>query len=105
MREKKTPIKKVRYGGICVSIWRDEQIGRQGQRFSIDSAVLDRSYKDEQGQWQRTHSLKANDIFKAIEALREAFRYMTKGEEDTEDPGEETEAEVEVEAVRSEKAA
>jgi hypothetical protein len=80
MQPKNKPEKRFRYGAVCVSIWRDEYEGPKGQAFESNSVTLDRAYKDRDGQWKHTNSLKENDIPKAIAALEEAFKHMSKRE-------------------------
>ena len=66
------PIKKFSVGGIQVAIWENE--GKEGVQFN--SVSFDRRYKDKDGNWQSTTSLKMNDLPKAVLALQKAYEYL-----------------------------
>ncbi len=69
------PEKKFRAGAVSATIWRNER-QKDGQVFSYPSISLDRSYKDQSGEWKNSSSLRAADIPKAVLVLSEAFRYL-----------------------------
>lgn len=73
------PIKKFSVGGIQVAIWENE--GKEGAQFN--SVSFDRRYKDKDGNWQSTTSLKMNDLPKAILALQKAYEYLSLKEPET----------------------
>ena len=105
MTEKKQPLKKIRFGAICATIWRDTYSDPKGHSFEVDSVVLDRTYKDRKGDWQHTGSMKKEDLLKAALALQKAYEFLAGPETEevstTEENGEENaELEVEVEQVR-----
>lgn len=79
------PAKHIRFGGIRVTLWKDERKGPTGQSFDSWSATIDRAYKDAKGVWQNTGSLRENDIPKAIAALQKAYAYILEkgGDDDT----------------------
>lgn len=79
------PVKSFRFGAVRAAIWKDQKQDRQGRSFDSVSVSLDRAYKDAQGDWQHTHSLKEVDIPKAILALSKAYQYIT--ERDSENGG------------------
>jgi hypothetical protein len=47
------PVKQFRIGLISAAVWRREAGGN-----TFHSVTIDRSYKDEDGNWQRTNSLR-----------------------------------------------
>lgn len=73
------PIKKFSVGGVQVAIWENE--GKEGVQFN--SVSFDRRYKDKEGNWQSTNSLKMNDLPKAILALQKAYEYLALKEPST----------------------
>ena len=81
------PVNKIRYGAVSVSIWRDIYRNARGEEFEVHSVVLDRTYKDRDGDWKHTNSLKETDVPKAIAALEDAFRYLCKKGKEEEDTG------------------
>ncbi len=84
--EKNQPVKKIRAGAISVTIWNNpatnkfgEHIGEEGNYKTIS---VDRSYKDKQGQWQKTNSYRVNDLPRAMVALRKAYEYLILHEDE-----------------------
>lgn len=75
------PEKHFRFGAVRASVWCDVRNGPSGQPFKSWSVTLDRAYKDAQGEWQNTHSLKEADIPKAVLALERAFEFITSRNE------------------------
>lgn len=80
---KNQPVYKVRVGGVQGTLW--ENAGKEGNFFT---ASLNRSYKDDKGQWQQTQSFRVNDLH-AIEVcvrkLYEKARLKTSDDQTTED--------------------
>jgi hypothetical protein len=87
MEKNNKPEKHFRFGGIRVSVWCDMRKGPTGQEFASRSVTMDRAFKDASGQWQNTHSLKENDLPKAIAALQKAYEFMTQKKGDGEEDG------------------
>ena len=69
------PEKKFRAGAISAAIW-ENQTMRDGQQTSFNTISFERAYKDKQGQWQNTHSLRVSDIPKAVLVLNKAYEYL-----------------------------
>ncbi|MCK4981962.1 MAG: hypothetical protein KAS17_03510 [Victivallaceae bacterium] len=69
------PIKKFSTGNVQASIWRNQTMvnGAPKEFFSVS---VERSYKDKQGNWNNTNSLRTTDIPKAQLALSEAYRFL-----------------------------
>ena len=72
----KLPVKKFKAGGVEVSIWENEFVGRSGEAGVAHSVKLERRYKDKEGNWQGTGSLKEVDIPKAVLALNKAYEWI-----------------------------
>ena len=79
------PEAKFKVGAVRASIWKWTNTAKDGRQFTQRKAVLDRAYKDANGQWQHTNSYDTNDVPKAVLAMQKAFEYMTtkNGESDT----------------------
>jgi hypothetical protein len=58
----------IKVGGVVATIWRNENDGKVSL-----SVTLERSYKDRNGEWKKSHSLRQNDLPKALLALQKAF--------------------------------
>lgn len=70
--ENQKPVKKIRVGTLSATIW--ENTSSEGKKFP--NIHLERSYKDKEGKWQQTKSLRQSDLPAASLVLNEAFRYL-----------------------------
>jgi hypothetical protein len=66
------PILKLRSGALQVAAWKNT--GEKGDWFSVK---LEKSYKDAQGNWQRTQSLTNRDLLAAARLLETAWDYLS----------------------------
>ena len=71
---KNLPLKKFRAGPIQAAIWENESQIEEAGKFKTIS--LDRSYKDKNGIWQKTNSMRINDLPKAAVVLTKAYEYL-----------------------------
>ncbi len=79
------PEKKFRAGAVSATIWKNE--GQKGPKsFSFHTISLERSYKDQQGNWKTTSSLRLGDLPRAKLVLNKAFEYLVVNEELAEMP-------------------
>ena len=78
MKQKHRPEKSYKFGSVRVSIWKGTRNTRDGRQFETSNVTIDRAYKDADGNWKNTSSLKENDIPRAIAALQAAFVYLTE---------------------------
>lgn len=74
------PEKKFRAGGITVSVFANEIQTKDGKA-SVKSVSLQRAYKDRDGNFQNSSSLRVNDLPRAIVLLDKAYAYLVMGEE------------------------
>ena len=73
------PVKRFAAGGVSVSVWENE--GKQGSPYYTVS--LQKRYL--QGtEWKNSHSLRVNDVPKAVLTLQKAFEFLSLRERDTE---------------------
>jgi len=70
------PEKSFVAGGIVVSIW-DNEVEVEGATRSFKSVSFAKRYKDKEGNWQTSSSLRLNDIPRAIVALGKAYEHLT----------------------------
>jgi len=63
--------------GLTATVWENEKQDQSGNKYSECSVVLERSYKDREGNWQKTGSLKEKHIPKAILLLQEVYKELT----------------------------
>jgi len=72
MQTKEKP-EHIKVGAVRLTLWRDTRNGPDGRVFESRNVTIDRAYKDSQGQWQNSSSLRENDIPKAVVALLRAY--------------------------------
>lgn len=67
-----------RHGSCSASIFENEYANKDGA-FTVRTVSFQRSYRDKQGNWQKSTNLRVNDIPKAILVLNKAYEYLTSG--------------------------
>ena len=70
------PEKKFRAGAISATIWNNSTTDKFGNLVSYKTVSFDRRYKDKDGIWQSSNSLRVNDLPKAMIVLNEAYKYL-----------------------------
>jgi hypothetical protein len=81
------PLKRFQSGAISVTIWENENLSPEGQVQSYKSVSFERRYKDKNGEWKSTNSLRVNDLPKASLILSKAYEYLVlTGEDHDETP-------------------
>lgn len=81
-KAKTKPVTTVRCGGIKATVWANEMKNKDGSTFVVHNVNLDRSYKDQDGQWQTTNSIRQADVPKAILVLQKAYEYCVLSKAD-----------------------
>jgi len=80
--EKNKPEKKFRAGPVTATIWRNAT--EDGTK-EYNTVSFDRVYKDKNGEWKNTNSLRVNDLPKAAMVLSKAYEYLAmQGKDDEE---------------------
>ncbi len=75
-KEKSLPEKKFRAGSINATLWKNKGTAKNGSSVEFNTVSLDRNYKDKDGNWQSTHSLRVNDVPKAILVLNKIYEHL-----------------------------
>jgi hypothetical protein len=65
------PVKKFKAGAISATVWENQAQNQQGESVSFD-----RTYKDANGEWQHTNSLRMADLPKATLVLSKAYEFL-----------------------------
>ena len=73
---KNTPEKKFSTGSLTATIWQNQGRGRNGEVISFRTVSFQRSYKDKNGVWQNSSSLRVNDLPRASLVLQKAYEYV-----------------------------
>lgn len=71
-KNKDNVMRHIRVGGIEATVWKNTV----GENVSY-SVTLQRNYKDKNGEWKTTYSLRQNDLPKALLALQKAFEHVS----------------------------
>lgn len=76
MNKTNHPEKKFVAGPISVTVW-NNKTEKNGEEISFPTITIDRNYKDKEGNWHSTNSLRSTDLPKASVALNKAFEFLT----------------------------
>jgi hypothetical protein len=70
-----SPAAKLSAGALTVNIWMNT-IQKNGKDIQLPTVTTQRSYKDRNGDWQNSHSLRVDDLPKAILLLSRAYEQL-----------------------------
>ena len=74
-----------RHGACSASVFANE-VSRGDESFKVKDVNFQRRYRSKEGEWQTSHSLRINDIPKAVLVLNKAYEYLTSnGQVDSEE--------------------
>ncbi len=62
---------KFKAGGIAATVWKNQS--KDGEYRTVS---FERSYKDKDGTWKKTSSLRLNDLPKATVVLNKAYEHL-----------------------------
>lgn len=79
------PVKSFRSGALQVTIWENENLTPEGQVQVYKTVSFDRRYKDKNGEWKSSNSLRVNDLPKAALMLNKAYEYLILTGEDNDE--------------------
>ena len=76
------PIKEFRSGGVKAAIWRND-VQRDGQTFVRHSVRIQKSYRDDRGDWKTTEYYYPEDLPRLALVAGKAFEFinLTESEE------------------------
>jgi len=69
------PEMKFRAGAVNATIWQNEG-QKDGEVTTYNTISIERNYKDKKDAWQKTNSLRINDLPKAALVLTKAYEYL-----------------------------
>ncbi len=76
------PERKIRAGAISATVWLNKGQKPTGEESEYRTISLERSYKDQGGEWKSSNSLRISDVPKAIAALQKAYETIVLNEQD-----------------------
>lgn len=74
---KNMPLKKFRAGPVVATVWNNQTKDGESEYKTVS---FERSYKDQEGNWKTTNSLRTNDLPKASLVLQKAYEYIALAE-------------------------
>ena len=74
--DKKLPEMTFRAGAVSATVWQNTGKNKDGELNTYNTISIDRSYKDKQDAWQKTNSMRINDLPKASLVMKKAFEYL-----------------------------
>lgn len=83
-KEKVMPEKKIRAGGVVATIWKNKGKSKTGEEVDFYTTNIERNYKDKNDEWQKTSTMRLNDLPKVILVSQKAYEYLAI-KEDKED--------------------
>lgn len=66
------PEKKIRAGPVSATVWKNQTI-KDGHVSEYTTVSFERAYKDKEGNWKTTNTLRVNDLPKAAIVLQKAY--------------------------------
>ena len=73
--EKKAPVKKFTTGAISATIWLNSTT-KDGKDIEYNTVSFERRYKDKEGNWKSSNSLRQTDLPKALVVLQKAYEHL-----------------------------
>lgn len=70
------PEQKYSTGAISATIWKNTGQSKTGETVEFNTITLQRRYKDKEGTWKSTNSLRINDLPKASLVLEKAYEHL-----------------------------
>lgn len=79
--DRNAPEKKFRASPVTATIWANETKTKEGETKLFRTISVERSYRNKDGVWQNTTSLRVNDLPKAMLVLQKSYEYITLKDE------------------------
>lgn len=73
--EKQAPVKRFSTGAISATIWLNTTL-KNGKELAFNTVSFERRYKDKEGNWKSSNSLRQSDLPKALVVLRRAYEHL-----------------------------
>jgi len=73
------PEKVFQHGAVRASVFVND-VSSNGRSFQIPKVIVQKRYKDKQGQWQSSSSFDVNDLPRVVAAATKAFEHLTSKE-------------------------
>ena len=74
-----TPVYHLKAGGLQMAVWENESVNPDGSPGLYYTITFERRYKDKNGEWQTTHSLRTQDLPKLRLLIDQAYEFILLG--------------------------
>lgn len=74
----KQPTTAFRFGQLSAAIFTNQVKLKSGKTANVPSITLRRSYRNTEGNWEHTHSLRVQDLLPAAQFLTRCFEYCSE---------------------------
>lgn len=78
------PLKEFASGAVRATIWENER-EKDNQKFTTHTIRVERTYKDQSGEWQSTNGFRQSDLPNVELVVRKAFEFLTMREREPQD--------------------
>lgn len=85
MTEGQKPKKKFKCGGVTASVWENSaEVMRDGNKVmsTFETIVVERTYKDKDGEWKKTNNFRKNDLPKVSLVTQKAYEFVMLDKEE-----------------------
>lgn len=72
------PMKKFMSGAIAATVWNNKT---KDESAEFNTVSIDRNYKDDNGEWKSTNTLRVSDLPRAVLVLNKAYEFLSLKEE------------------------
>ena len=73
--------KKFNAGAISATVWKNSTKAPEGQPQTFNTISIDRRYKDKDGNWKSTSSMRLTDLPKVQLVASEAYKFLALKED------------------------
>ena len=81
MAEGNKPEKKFKAGAISATVW-NNTVEKDRKKIEFKTVSIERSYKDSNGEWKTTNSMRSNDLPKVALVAQKAYDYIVCNEKE-----------------------
>lgn len=79
---KNLPERKFRAGAITATVWKNVGHKADGEETEFRTISIERGYQDKEGNWQKTNSMRVNDLPKLQVVLQKAYESIVLTQQD-----------------------
>lgn len=83
-KKNKGPKNTYRAGGVSATVW-ENTANVKGENVVFETVVVERSYKDKAGQWQKTNSFRSQDLPKVMLVAQQAYKELVMKQKEEEE--------------------